>query len=106
MVMPAFVLLVLAGIEFGWAQHAAGSMNYALERASRSLVITPSLSESAMETKVLALLDSDTASKVDVSLAVNADDAQLTGVYVHTIDLPFLNPMPINFSRTVITPIP
>lgn len=110
LVLPVFTLMVMAGLQFGWAQHSAGSVNYALEEASRALLLNPSLDEAALRAMVLAELDPGTAAKVSVSVVREAagvgEVARLTGVYVQQIGLPTLAALPFNYTRTVVTPLP
>lgn len=110
LVLPLFILMVMAGLQFGWAQHAAGSVNFALEQASRSLLLDPSLDEAEVRALVLAKLDPGTAARVVVSVARATENggevARLTGVYTQTIGLPALAALPFNYSRTVVTPLP
>ena len=110
MVLPIFVLVVLAGLQFGWAQHASGSVNFALEQSSRALLLNPSLDEAAVRAMVLGKLDAGTAANVTVSVARVTSDgtpvARVTGVYRQIIGLPSLAAMPFNYTRTVVTPLP
>jgi Flp pilus assembly protein TadG len=110
MVLPIFVLVVLAGLQFGWAQHASGSVNFALEQSSRALLLNPTLDESAVRAMVLGKLDPGTAANVTVSVSrftsAGAPAARVTGVYRQTIGLPGLAAMPFNFTRIVVTPLP
>ena len=110
MVLPIFILVVLAGLQFGWAQHASGSVNFALEQSSRTLLLNPSLDESAVRALVLGKLDAGTAANVTVTLARFSTDgtptARVTGVYRQTIGLPGLATIPFNYTRMVVTPLP
>jgi len=110
-VLPVFVAMVLGLMQFGWAQHSASSVRTALEQASRALLLNPSLDQAALEAMVLAKLSPATASEVTVSLEMEAGSggetlARLTGVYVHEVGLPPFATFPINYSKTVLTPLP
>lgn len=109
LVLPFFVLAVLGGLQFGWAQHSAGRTNFALERAGRALLIDPTLDDDALRAKVLAELDAVTASHVTVAIVresgASGPIAKINGVYEQTIGLPNLAALPFRFSRTITTPI-
>lgn len=110
LVLPMFTLMIVAGLQFGWAQHASGSVNFALEQASRALLLDPTLDEAEVRAMVLGKLDPGTASKVTVTVARDTEEgaqvARLTGVYTQTIGLPSLAALPFNYTRTVVTPLP
>lgn len=110
LVLPVFTLMVLAGLQFGWAQHSAGGVQFGLERASRALLLNPSLDEAALRALVLGSLDAGTAAKVTVTVArdtsASGQVARLTGIYTQQIGLPSLAALPFNYSRTVVTPLP
>src|SRR4051812_15864966 len=51
-VVPVFLAFMISIFEFGWAQHKLSSIRWAMESASRDLVLDSTLTESAMSTKV------------------------------------------------------
>ena len=53
-VLPVALILLAAGIEFGLAQHSAGSMNYALQKGARALVLQPAMGQTALQAVVAA----------------------------------------------------
>ena len=108
--LPVFCLTIMAGLQFSWAQHASGSVHFALEQAARALLLDPTLDEAEVRAMVMGKLDAGTASKVTVSVARETEEgaevARLTGVYTQTIGLPSLAALPFNYTRTVVTPLP
>lgn len=109
-IMPVFALMLLAGVQFGLAQNASGTLAYALEKAARSLVLDPTINESGVRTIVLSYLDPGTAAKVSVSLAISegaggGDIATVTGIYDSEIGLPTLAALPFRTTRVVVTPL-
>lgn len=110
MVLPIFTLMVLGAVQFGLAQHKAGGMNFALEKAARSVMLNPAMTQSAVQAAVTANLDTETAAKTVVSYAVETGGAagnlgRVTGVYTSQIGLPGLAALPFSFTRTVVTPL-
>ena len=110
-VLPVFVLMLLGGFQFGWAQHVSGSVGYALEKSARAMVLKPTMDQAAVQNLVNTYLDPGTASKVSVTLALStgADGAQMakiTGVYTEQIGLPGLAAIPFRSTRVVTTPLP
>jgi Flp pilus assembly protein TadG len=111
LVLPVFTLLVMGVIQFGWAQHSAGSVRFALEQASRALLLNPSMSDTALQALVSSKLSPGIAAETTVSVqrvaaAGGGTNAYLTGLYVHQIGLPTMAALPVSFTKTVVTPLP
>lgn len=110
MVLPIFVAMVFGIIQFGWAQHCNSSLRFAMEKASRALLLNPTLSESDLQTMVQNTLTGVSDTNVTVHLQMNntaaGKVANLTGVYSTVIGIPALASFPINYSTTVSTPLP
>ena len=110
LVLPVFTLMVMAGLQIGWAQHTAGAMRYGLEQAARALVLDPTLTDSAIRAMIHERVGATAAPEVTVSVtreaAGNGQVARITAVFVHGVGLPGLASLPINFSRTVAAPLP
>ena len=110
MVLPVFVAMVFGIFQFGWAQHCNSSLRFAMEKASRALLLDPTLSESALQTMVQNTLQGVSDTNVAVHLQINTTSAgkvaNLTGVYSTALGIPALASFPISYSTTVSTPLP
>lgn len=108
MVLPAFIIMVLGVLEFGRAQHEAATMRYALESASRKLMLNPSLNQEQVQTLVRSQSASpqEITVTLQISTATGSRVAYLTGRYAHTIEVPLLNRFPIAYESTVAAALP
>jgi Flp pilus assembly protein TadG len=110
MVLPVFVAMVFCVVQFGWAQHCNSSLRFALEKASRALLLDPTLTQPALQTMVQNTLQGMADPNVTVNLQINTTGgskvANLTGVYSTTLGVPSLASFPISYSTTVSTPLP
>lgn len=110
LIAPVFLVLLLGVYEFGHAMHNASSVNYALEEASREIVLTPDLSEAALEQKVLSRLERLSSATVDVTLTRRTVGdvvyADATATYRHALNIPLFasEPIEIRSDVTVLTP--
>lgn len=69
MLAPVFIVLLVAGVAFGQGFYAIGSVQWAVERTARDLMIDGSLSEAQYEARVRALTENFTGMDFDVSYA-------------------------------------
>lgn len=110
LVLPLFTVMVLGIFEFGWTQHCLSSMRYAMENATRDLMLDPKLTEAQLESRVRAQLEGVADPKVEITLSVATGPAgkiaTLTGVYVREIGIPMLPKFPLTHSVSVETALP
>lgn len=108
--MPVFILMVFGLFQYCWAQHCLSSVRFALEKASRALLLNPSLSQSSLQTMVQSQLTGTADPNVTVALSIvtaaGGQTAYLTAHYAETIGIPTLVSYPITFQTTVVTPLP
>ena len=110
-VLPVLASLLFGLWEFGWSQHCASTVGFALEQASRSLLINPSLDEAAVQSLVQSKLTGIADPQVTVTLSRTVDAsglamATMTASYPHTFSLPGLGRFSINYQSKVVTPLP
>lgn len=109
-VAPIFLGIMLSVFEFGWAQHKLSSLRFAMETASRGLLLNPALTEAQLSTTVKAQLndiaDPDVAITLLVETQTSGKVAKLTGVYTSHIGVPLLATYPIQWTTTVSTALP
>jgi Flp pilus assembly protein TadG len=107
--LPIFLMLVFGVIQFGWTQHTFSTIRYAMQQASRALVIDPNTTQAQLQSLVNARLSKATDATVTVSLAktttVNGPIATLQGSYTSTFGIPGLAAFSIPYNVTVTTPL-
>lgn len=110
LVFPAFIVLMLGVVGLAWSQHCISSMHYALENASRSVMLNPEMSEAQVSEQVREQLDGMAEPNVTVTLAITDDNngrvAHVSGRYEHVIPVPLLENYPIVYVSTVSTALP
>src|SRR4051812_24323913 len=88
-VVPIFLMIMMSIWEFGYAQHKLSSIRYAMENASRSLLLNNALTEAQLSTQVKTQLNSIADNNVPTALASTtvsgATVKTLTGVYHSSI---------------------
>ncbi|HET9161669.1 MAG TPA: TadE/TadG family type IV pilus assembly protein [Caulobacteraceae bacterium] len=109
-VVPVFLAIMMTIWEFGWAQHKLSSIRFAMEKASRDLMVNNSLTEAQMSTKVKGYLNGVADQNVTITMTSDtvsgATVKKLKGVYSTSIGIPGMATMPINWQTTVTTPMP
>lgn len=58
LVLPLLIVLIFGIFQFGLTQHTLSSIEYAMERASRRLMLDPTLSQADLQAAVTSDLDS------------------------------------------------
>lgn len=110
LVFPTFIVLMFGVVGLAWSQHCISSMHYALENASRSVMLNPQMSEAQVGEQVRRQLDGMADPDVMVTLAITDDDngrvAHVSGRYEHVIPVPLLQDYPIVYVSTVSTALP
>lgn len=105
LVAPLFLMLLFAVWEFGWALHNAASVNYALEEASRELMLDPDLTAAELQTAVQNRIDDIGSGSVSVTLVRSTvggvNFAEATSTYVHEVLVPFIPQDALTLQSTV-----
>lgn len=65
--MPVFIILLIAGVAFGQGFYAIGSVQWAVERTARDLMVDGNLSEAQYEARVRALTENFTGLEFEVA---------------------------------------
>jgi Flp pilus assembly protein TadG len=113
LVAPAFLACLFGVFQLGWALHCNESVDYALNKAARSLVSNPSMTQDQVQTNVRDLLTS-IADPSNVTVTLTEDDpsasprmAHLSASYVHTVSVPGLDGFSYTYqagSTTILSP--
>lgn len=102
--MPVLAMMIMGGFWFGWTQHQASTMRYALHGAARALVLNPNLTQSQISTLVKNELGSE-GNLVNVTLAVantaNGREATLTASYTKNLSIPVAGTYPVSRTSVV-----
>ena len=110
MVLPIFIAIVFGIFQIGWAQHKLSTIRFAMERASRGLMIDPNLTEAELRTAVTSRLSSTADPNVTITLNIVEGDggsvARLTGAYTSQIGVPGVATFPLQWTTTVSTALP
>ena len=109
-VVPVFLAIMMTIWEFGFAQHKLSSIRFAMENASRSLMVNNALTEAQLSTMVKTQLSSIADNNVTITLSSTtvsgATVKTLTGTYTSSIGIPGMATVPVNWSTVVSTPMP
>lgn len=107
-IAPIFLTMVFGIFQFGWALHCASSVRYALEEATRSVMLDEDFTAGEVETQMRAKLTSIAEPDIAVSITTDtsvtgAELVHLHATYVHEMEVPFLPPFEITFNQTAST---
>jgi Flp pilus assembly protein TadG len=110
-VLPIFLVIMYGVFQFGWAQHKLSSIRFAMETASRSLLLDPTMTEAQLTALVTSKLSGgSTDPNVSISLSISdtagAKIARLTGAYSTQVGVPLLATYPVQWTTTVSTALP
>lgn len=103
--LPVFLAIVFGIIQFGLTQHDFSSVRYAMQTASRALVIDPDLNQAAIQALVDDQLAETTNAEVTVALdktvTANGLIATLSATYVAQFGVPTVATFTIPYNLTV-----
>jgi Flp pilus assembly protein TadG len=109
MIAPIFLLLAVGGMEISIALHKGSSVQWAIEKAARTAMITPTIDQEAFQD----LVDGNLAAmgveaKVDVAYSKETGSeivlARAQATYVHTMRPLFLPDIDVSFESDVSFP--
>jgi Flp pilus assembly protein TadG len=113
LVAPAFLACLFGVFQLGWALHCNESVDYALNKAARTLVSNPAMTQDQLQTNVRDLLTS-IADPTNVTVTLNEDAvgtsprmAHLQASYVHTLAVPWMDGFSYTYqtgSTTILSP--
>lgn len=106
-IAPAFFALLFGLFQFGWAMHCSSSVRYALEQASRSVMLNPAITQTQVQTAVRSRLQAIAdPTNVTVTLAQETPSPGVTLVratshYQHVVSAPFLGDYTLNYTHSI-----
>ena len=109
-IAPVFILLVVAAILFGQAYYALGSVQWAIERTARDLMVDGELTEAEFENRVRQLTDSLTAMNYTVAyqdvMYGEIRVTEITTTLQYTINVPVVGSYTLTYPVEVHSPRP
>lgn len=110
MIMPVFALLLIAGAMLGQAYYTIGSVQWAVERTARDLMVDGSLTEAEFEARLRSL----TSDMTQMSYQVTYTDTiygeitvtEVETLLTYTMNLPVVGAVPISYPVNVQSPRP
>ncbi len=110
MLFPVFILLVVAAILFGQAYYALGSVQWAIERTARDMMLDGGLTEAEFENRVRSLTSELTAMDYAVAYQdVNYGEIRVTEITTtlsYTIEIPVVGSYTLTYPVEVHSPRP
>jgi Flp pilus assembly protein TadG len=107
---PAFIVMLVAIVVFGWSMHSISSLRLAVESAARALEINQTLTQSQLTSIVQTKLTGIGDTHVTVALADDTSIAgvkmkKITGTYVFDVKVPLLDTQHVTFTTSVSVPL-
>lgn len=110
LVGPVFFILLFGILQLGWAFHCASSVQYALERASRTVMLDESANEDDVREVMTNFLDNVASTDFEIALSdstINGVEfVRLQSTYNHVVDIPFVPTLTLQFSSVQIAQRP
>jgi Flp pilus assembly protein TadG len=108
-ILPVLVMLVFGVIQLGWALHCGSSVRYAVEQASRTVMLNPSTTQAQVQSQVTAALQGVAdPNNVTVTLTFDTSSgtrvAKIAAVYTHTLSVPMLPGWTLKFRPQSVVP--
>lgn len=110
LVAPVLILALFGLFEVGHGYYSGAAVRNAVQRASRALLIDPSMSGSALQNDVQAMLVNVPVNDLSVTVTAEAMDAGVSArrvawTYSYPIAIPFTDPKHMVFSSSMLLPI-
>jgi Flp pilus assembly protein TadG len=107
---PAFIMMLIGIVVFGWSMHCISTLRLAVEAAGRALEVNQTLSQSDLTTIVQNNLTGIGDTHVSIALADDASVAgvamkKITGTYNFDITVPMVNTQHVTFVTTISVPL-
>lgn len=110
LIMPVFATLLLAGAVFGQAFYAIGSVQWAIERTARDMMLSSAMTEEQFETRVRGLTEDMAAMNYEVSYAETVYGeirvTEITTVLSYPVNIPFYGVINVTYPVEVQVPRP
>lgn len=108
--MPVFLILLVAGVAFGQGFYAIGSVQWAVEQTARDLMIDGNLSEAQYEARVRELASAFTGMDFAVSYSTvgygEIEVMQVRTTLRYPVRIPLMNPVWLTYPVETYAPRP
>jgi Flp pilus assembly protein TadG len=108
LVAPVFLAMVFGTIQMGIAFYYAGSVQFALEKTARILMVDQEMSEGELQAAFANELSTYTDQTIDVSYTVDSSGdvpiGQFAATYAHEVVIPFVPAFDVTFN--IVTKVP
>ena len=105
---PLFIVMLFGILELGWAFHCGASVQYALERAARTMIVDDTLVEADVRTSMEAFLDVVASDAFDLALentTIHGVQAErITATYAHVVAIPLVPAFTLTFASVSVIP--
>lgn len=109
MIFPIFIAMVLGTIQMGIVYYTAGSVQFALDQAARSVMVNPAMSSGQVQTAIANQLETLTAQDVTVTYSVDNSGAvpvgEVNAAFSIDVVIPFVPSFSISFNAETHIPL-
>ena len=106
---PLFIIMLFGILHLGWAFHCGASVQYALERGARTVMINGALTEAHVRASMQAFLGDVASDAFDVTLEKTTisgvDVDRITATYPHLVEIPLIPTFTLTFSSVSVVPL-
>lgn len=107
---PVFVALVVAVFNAGYAAYSAAAVRSAIQRASRTLILTPSTTAATLKSNAASLLVNVPIDNLTVTITTETVTAQeqikrVSWSYDYLLSLPLISSQTLAFSSSIVVPM-
>jgi len=110
MTFPAFVMLVFGTIQMGYAIFCGSTVQYALERVAREVMVDSTMTQSVVQSHFDDQLKSMKGPKATINYSVDTSGpipiAQLSATYTHKVIIPLVPEFTLTFTSDTRVPQP
>lgn len=108
-IAPVFLMLTFSAIEMGIGFYNASTIQWAMDRISRLVLLDPDITQSALETQLANELDGMTQESPQLTYLVDNSGAlpvlELSTIYTHQVHIPFVTAFDISYDIGTRTPM-
>lgn len=110
MTLPAFVMLVLGTMQLGYAFFCGSTLQYALEKVARNVMVDSTMTQSTAQSQFDSVLKSMNGPHATLSYTVDTSGAvpiaRLTATYKHNVVIPLVPAFSLTFTADTSVPQP
>jgi Flp pilus assembly protein TadG len=107
---PVLFAMLFGTYELGWALHCGATVRYAIERASRALILDKTTTADAIQTAALTHLAGLPISSLHITLnpeTVSGEQiVRVSWQYNYTMSLPYVPSALFTFDSSMVVPLP